>query len=172
MPTSPHQPPADELVPPAESSLLRAAYKKSGLTVADLASATGLSVGTVNIALSGIRYRDGKAKIAIPADRTLVKLASVLRIHPEILRAHDRRRAAELLAEASEASSVTPIASDLDAQAVAAGRSALARQVLALFAAEELRAELERRDRAEHDALDREAWDDVAETLRSDQWPV
>lgn len=152
--------------------MLRDAYKKSGLTVADLASSTGLSVGTVNIALSGIRYRDGKAKVAIPADRTLVKLASVLRIHPEVLRAHDRDRAAELLAEATDASAVSPIASDLDAQAVAAGRSALARQVLALFAAEELRAELERRDRAEHNAIDREAWDDVADTLRSDQWPV
>ncbi|WP_454140775.1 helix-turn-helix domain-containing protein [Microbacterium lacticum] len=152
--------------------MLRNAYKKSGLTVADLASATGLSVGTVNIAMSGIRYRDGKAKVAIPADRTLVKLASVLRIQPEALRAHDRQRAAELLAEATDPSAVSPIASDLDAQAVAAGRSALARQVLALFAAEELRAELERRGRAEHDAIDREAWDDVADTLRSDQWPV
>ncbi|MDE0546263.1 helix-turn-helix transcriptional regulator [Microbacterium sp. C7(2022)] len=170
MPTS-QEPSESELVPPAESSMLRDAYKKSGLTVADLASATGLSVGTVNIALSGIRYRDGRAKVAVPADRTLVKLASVLRIHPEVLRAHDRQRASELLAEASEASAVSPIPSDLNAQAVVTGRSALARQVLALFAAEELRAELERRDRAEHESIDREAWDDVADTLRTDQWP-
>lgn len=133
--------------------MLKAAYKKSGLKVADLAAATGLSVGTIHIALSGIRYRDGKGRPAVPPDRTLVKLASVLGIHPDALRAYDRPRAAELLEEAvsTEDASSPAFASDLEAQAAVAGRAALARQVLAAFSVEELRAEIERRERAERD---------------------
>lgn len=150
--------------------MLKAAYRKSGLTVADLAAATGLSVATIHIAMKGIRYRDGKAKAAVPPDRTLVKLASVLRIHPDALRASDRGRAADLLAEASGADDepAATFASDLEAQAAVAGRAALARQVLAVFSTEELRAELERRDRAEHEALDREGRGDAAADLKAD----
>ncbi|WP_448389726.1 helix-turn-helix domain-containing protein [Microbacterium aurum] len=162
----------EAIAAPAESVMLRAAYKKSGLTVADLAVSTGLSVATVNIALSGIRYRDGKAKPAVPPDRTLVKLSSVLRIHPDVLRLHDRQRAAELLAESVESTSTRPVASELDAQALAAGRSILARRVLGAFSTEELRSEVARRERAESDEINQEAWGDVADTLRAEQWPL
>lgn len=138
---------APEIDVPAECVMLKAAYKKSGLTVADLAAATGLSVGTIHIALSGIRYRDGKAKAAVPPDRTLVKLSSVLGIHPDVLRAYDRQRAAELLAEASADEAPTAFQSDQEAQASVAGRAALARQVLAAFSTAELQAEIERRSK-------------------------
>lgn len=167
-----NEPQREEIDAPAESVMLRAAYKKSGLTVSDLAASTGLSVATVNIALSGIRYRDGSAKAAVPPDRTLVKLASVLRIHPDILRAHDRQRAAELLAEAMESTTTRPVAAELDAQALAAGRTILARQVLGAFSTDELRSEVARRERAESDEINQEAWDDVADTLRAEQWPL
>jgi transcriptional regulator with XRE-family HTH domain len=159
---------------PPESAMLKAAYRDSGLTVADLASATGLSVGTVQIALNGIRYRDGKAKVAIPADRTLVKLASSLRIHPDVLRVHDRARAADLLVEASrvEAGEEVSFDSEREAQAAVAGRSVLARQVLAAFSDEELRAELERRDRSEQALLRSRDEADIAETYTTDRWPL
>lgn len=163
-----------ELESPPESALLKAAYRNSGLTVADLASATGLSVGTVHIALNGVRYRDGKARVAIPPDRTLVKLASALRIHPDVLRVNDRPRAADLLVEASrvEAGQEVSFASEREAQAAVAGRSVLARQVLAVFSDEELRAELERRDRSESILMRRQGEADIAETLMTDRWPL
>lgn len=154
--------------------MLKAVYRDSGLTVADLASATGLSVGTVHIALNGIRYRDGRAKVAIPPDRTLVKLASALRIHPDVLRVHDRARAADLLVEASrvEAGQEVSFASEREAQAAVAGRSVLARQVLAVFSDDELRAELERRDHSENIRMHRQEEADLADTLATDQWPL
>jgi transcriptional regulator with XRE-family HTH domain len=157
----------NDLEPPPESALLKDAYRKSGLTVADLAAATGLSTGTLHIAMNGIRYRDGKGRVAVPPDRTLVKLASVLRIHPDALRSHGRGRAADLLAEASNAEDepTATFSSDLEAQSAVAGRAALARQVLALFSTEELRSELERRDQTEHDELDVEGRDDAAPDL-------
>lgn len=152
--------------------MLKTAYRKSGLTAADLAAATGLSVATVHIAMNGVRYRDGEARVAVPPDRTLVKLASVLRIHPDVLRAHDRGRAADLLAEANSAEGHEPpttFASDLASQAAVVGRQSLANQVLALFSTEELRSELERRERAEHDEMQREAEDDLAADLKADR---
>lgn len=102
---------------------------------------------STHIALTGVRYRDGKGKAAVPPDRTLVKLASVLRITPDALRAYDRPRAAELLEEAVTAddATATAFASDLEAQAAVAGRAALARQVLAAFSTAELQAEIDRR---------------------------
>lgn len=154
---------------PPESTLLRTAYKKSGLTVSDLASATGLSTATIQNAMSGLRYRAGTARATAPPDHTLVKLASVLHVQPEALRANGRERAADVLAQAPEPA-VLP--SDLDAQAVATGRQALARQVLAVFSTEELRAEVSRRDRAEHQEMDQEARQDLTESLRADQWPL
>lgn len=139
------EPETPDLDLPPESAMLKAAYKKSGLTVADLAAATGLSVATIHIALSGVRYRDGKGKAAVPPDRTLVKLSSVLGVHPDALRAYDRPRAAELLAEASAEEPAAEFRTDLEAQASVAGRAALARQVLAAFSTAELQAEIERR---------------------------
>lgn len=136
-----------EIVIPPESAMLKTAYRKSGLTVADLAAATGLSVPTLHIAMGGVRYRDGKAKAAIPPDNTMVKLASVLRIHPDALRAHGRERAADLLAEATDNDGTIAVPSDLDAQAAVAGRQALAKQILAVFSTEELRAEIARREK-------------------------
>lgn len=131
---------------PPESTMLKTAYRQSGLTVANLATATGLSVGTLHIAMNGIRYRGGKARVALPPDSTLVKLSSVLGIHPDILREHGRERAADLLVEALAVDgSVVTFSTDLNAQAAVVGRQALARQVLAVFSTEELRAEVDRR---------------------------
>lgn len=130
---------------PPESIMLRTAYKKSGLTVADLAAATGLSMATIHVAHNGIRYRDGQAKVTVPPDRTLVKLASVLRISPDVLREHGRDRAADLLEEANASTDPAVFLSDKEAQAAASGRAALAQQVFAAFSVEELEDEVKRR---------------------------
>lgn len=158
---------------PPESAILKDAYKTSGLTAADLAAATGLSPASVHIAMNGIRYRDGVAKLKVPPDSTVVKLASVLHVHPDAVRAAGRARAADLLEEANEAESSPRYrpSSELEAQAAAYGRSGLTRQVLSIFSAEELREELERRDRAEHDELDAEGDRDALMDLRAD-WGV
>lgn len=152
--------------------MLKTAYRKSGLTAADLATATGLGVATVHIAMNGFRHRNGEARVAIPPDRTLVRLAAVLRIHPDVLRAHDRGRAADLLAEAGSAQREghelpVTLPSDISTQSSAVGRQGLVRQILAAFSTEELRCELERRDRAEHDELDREGKADAAADLKA-----
>lgn len=136
---------------PPESAHLRMTYKKSGIKVADLAAASGLSVSSIHIALNGFRYRDGVAKIAVPPDRTLVKLGSVLGVESAALREVGRERAAELLDEVGESDQSLPttFSSDAEAKAHAAGRAALARQVLAAFSLEELRAEVKRREESE-----------------------
>ncbi|MGG5172435.1 helix-turn-helix domain-containing protein [Pseudarthrobacter sp. J1738] len=163
-----------EIDVPSESEMLKAAYRSSGLTIGDLAVATGLSAGTIHIALNGFRYRAGKANVAIPPDRTLVKLASALAIHPDVLRVHDRSRAADLLIEASRVQPPQEVsfASEREAKAAVAGRSVLVRQILGLFSADELREELERRDQVEHELLKREAEKDISETLMTDRWPL
>lgn len=66
------------------------------------------------------------------------------------------------------ASAASAIVSDEAAKAAAGARAALARQVLAAFATEDLRLELERRDRAEDDAQDREVEAEVLADLRQD----
>lgn len=161
-----------EIVPPVECVALRTAYKKSGLTVADLSAATGLSTATIYIALSGIRYRNGVGKATRPPDSTVVKLAGVLRVHPDALRAVGRDRAAELLEEVEGTSerltSASTIVSDETAKAAAAARAALARQVLAAFATEDLRLELDRRERADDEAHDREVQAELLADLRQD----
>lgn len=171
-----HSPVPQGLAVPPESAILKDAYRKSGLTVADLAVATGLSVGTVHIAMDGFRHRDGVAKAVVPPDRTLVKLAAALRIRPDALRANGRESAAEMLEEAVAAAedtrprAVSP--ADAETQAVVAGRTALVRQVLAVFSTEELRDELERRERAQHDAIHQQVTTELAEDLRTGQWPL
>ena len=124
---------------PAESVELNRAYKRSGLTAADLAAATGLSVGAVRIALSGIRYYKGEAKPTAPPDETLAKLASVLGLPPKVLVVLKRGRAAAIMGEVETA----PV--DLEAPAAIAGRLALAKQVLGVFTTDELEAEVNRR---------------------------
>lgn len=150
--------------------MLKEAYKTSGLTAADLAAATGLSQGSVHIAMNGIRYRAGEPKVKTPPDSTVVKLASVLHIEPATLREHGRDRAAGLLEDAStvEGGNRQKRPSDLEAQAAAYGRAALVKQVLNVFSTEELRAELERRDQADHDQLDREGREDAMADLKAD----
>ncbi|MUN53919.1 hypothetical protein GMA10_01525 [Kocuria koreensis] len=147
---------APDLDVPAESVLLRTIYKQSGVKVADIAKASGLSVSAIHIAFNGFRYRDGVAKVAVPPDRTLVKLGAVLGVEPAALREVGRDRAAELLAEVGESDETlsATFGSDAEAKAHAAGRVGLARQVLAAFSSEELRAELMRRTAAEDDARD------------------
>ncbi|GAA1771831.1 helix-turn-helix transcriptional regulator [Nostocoides vanveenii] len=134
---------------PSESKLLKDAYRASGLTVAELADATGLSAGTLHVAMRGFRYRDGQPRVAVPPDATLVKLASILRVSSADLRAHGRDRAADLLDEVGSDQPAPVFERDLEAQAAAAGRAALARQVLAAFSTEDLRAELARRESAD-----------------------
>lgn len=148
--------------------MLKTAYRTSGLTIADLSAATGLGIATIHIALNGFRYRNGQPKAVVPPDRTLVKLSSTLRIHPDVLRAHDRGRAADLLAEVVAETPRATFASDAEAQAAVAGRSALVRQMLALFSVDELRAELESRERAEHHEIDREAKAELIADLKAD----
>ena len=140
-------PSSDELgvQPPAESLILNATYKKSGFTAADLAVATGLSVGAIRIALSGIRYRDGQPKATVPPDQTLARLASALGVVPAVLSNLGRDRAAELLAEAKS----TVSAPDFDTKAAIAAREGLSRQVLAVFSTDDLRAEIARRTASE-----------------------
>lgn len=149
-PDAPTEQALDLQIPP-ESVLLRTTYKQSGIKVADLAGASGLSVSAIHIALNGFRYRDGVPKVAVPPDRTLVKLGSVLGIEPAALHEAGRDRAAELLADVGESdqSITTTFSSDAEAKAHAAGRAALARQVLAAFSLEELRAEVARREAGE-----------------------
>ena len=164
---------AEDQQVPAESALLKAAYKRSGLTVADLAAASGLSVGTLHIAFTGIRYRDGIGKPAVPADQTLVKVGSVLRIDPQMLRAVGRDRAADLLAEAMQAGDMPTAASasDLNAQAAVAGRTALAKQILAAFSTEELRAEIARRQQHDEASDDEQTYQELADDLKAAQFP-
>ncbi|SFN43320.1 hypothetical protein [Mycetocola miduiensis] len=143
--SEPPQPSSDSMQLPAESLILNATYKKSGLTAADLAAATGLSLGATRIALSGIRYRDGEPKVTVPPDQTLALLASALGIAPAVLSGLGRDRAAELLAEAKS----TVAAPDLNTTAAIAARESLTRQVLAVFSTDELRAEIARRTESE-----------------------
>ena len=155
-----------DVQPPAESVLLNDAYKNSGLTAADLAASTSLSISAVRVALAGVRYRQGEAKVTIPPDQTVAKLASALGVGPQSLSAVGRERAAELIKGVE-----TDPPPDLDTAAAIAGRLSLARQVLGLFSTEELRSELERRDRAEHEEVDQQIIDDAAEDLDADRWP-
>lgn len=158
-------PPVEQELQPVECELLDAQYRKSGLTVADLAKATGISVGAIRIALSGVRYRDGQPRRVEPPDQTVAKLSAVLGISPETLIGVGRSRAAAILAEGQ--GTTQGAVPDLNSVAAIAGRQSVTRQVLAIFSTEELRAELERRDRADHDALDEEGRDDAADEWRS-----
>lgn len=154
---------------PPESTLLKEAYKSSGVTAADLAAATGLSTASVHIAMNGIRYRNGAGKVTVPPDSTVVKLASVLHVRPEALRAHGRMRAAALLEEAMAEGAERKPESDKEAQAAASARTALAKQVLRAFSTEELRAELERREDTEHEQFQRETEAELLGELRAEQ---
>ncbi|OYO00745.1 hypothetical protein CGZ95_08975 [Enemella evansiae] len=124
---------------PVESVTLQRAYKQSGLTAADLAAATGMSIGAVRIALAGVRYRNGEARTAIPPDATVAKLASVLGVTAGMLTALGRGRAAAMMAEIETADI------DLETPAAIAGRHSLAKQVLGIFTTEELETEVKRR---------------------------
>lgn len=171
----------EEPVIPEESKLLRAAYKKSGLTVADIAAASGISVPTLHIAFNGIRYRDGVGLASAPTDQTLVKVGSVLRLDARALRGIGRERAAGLLEEALKADGL-PVArssSDEITLATLAGRRSLTKQILSVFSVDELRAEIERRNApgelntdSDDEDEDNEAFHrELAEDLRTEQWP-
>lgn len=172
-----------EPVVPAESKLLRSAYKKSGLTVADIAAASGLAVPTLHIAFNGIRYRNGVGLASTPSDQTLVKVGSVLRLDAQALRDIGRERAAGLLEEALKSDDL-PVArssSDEITLATLAGRRSLTKQILSVFSIDELRAEIERRteqdepvapDGSDDASDDDEAFhQELAEDLRTEQWP-
>jgi transcriptional regulator with XRE-family HTH domain len=150
MPPSDPAPTVGEDNPPVECGILDAQYRKSGLTIADLAESTGISVGAIRIALSGIRYRDGQARRVVPPDQTVAKLAAVLGISADILTGVGRSRAAAILSEGQGATvSAQP---DLNSAAAIAGRQSVVRQMLSVFSTEELRAELARRTAADDKA--------------------
>lgn len=158
---------------PPESTLLRAEYERSGLTIAAMSRATGISTAALHIAMNGFRYREGGTPTSVtPPDKTIVKLASLLRISPGILREVKRERAAQLLEETPAHQRPTSTPSDRDAQFAAASRRLLVRQMLAVFNTEELRAEIELRNEAEAiDSDDSEFHAELAEDLNTDQWP-
>lgn len=126
---------------PSECVVLTRIKKQSGLTIQQLADATGISVGAVSIALSGIRYRNSEPRIAAPTDRSLARLASALRISATELRAEGRDNAALLLQEAEPAGDRC----DRELVGFLAGREAVIRQMLTPLSTEELQAEITRR---------------------------
>lgn len=134
-----------ELVTPPECSLLRVAYERSGLAVSAMAKATDISKASIHIAMNGFRYHKGEPVVVSPPDKTVVKLASLLRVEPQAIRDAGRERAAQLLEEIPPDQRPTSTLSDYEAQAVAASRHLLARQMLAVFTTEELGIEIEHR---------------------------
>ncbi len=160
---------------PAECLVLDAAYRTSGLTASDLAVATGISVGSVRIALSGRRYRTGKSEVVAPPDQTLAKLATVLGIAPRQISELGRDRAARLMTDTPTA----PAPQDVGA-AMVASRTTLARKVLEAFSNAELQAELDRRRREDAELREREAQElqdredlrDLDDARQADQWPL
>ena len=154
---------------PAESRLLDAAYRRSGLTAADLAAAAGISAGSVRIALSGRRYRKDEVQVVVPPDQTLAKLAGALGISAESLRELGRERAAELVAGLVPAS----VPADEEAAAVIAARRAVFAQVLAVVPTEELQAEIKRRGETLEEAhrdLDRLEANEAADAEAGFTW--
>ena len=74
-----------------------------------IAEATGISAATIPITFEGLRYRKGEARVSVPSDRIIVKIASVIGMTPEQLHAVDRQRAADMLEEAlQQRETVTP----------------------------------------------------------------
>lgn len=173
--------PEDVVVPP-ESKLLKKAYKASRLTASDLAIAAGISRSSVHLALDGHRSRGGVKRAVIPPDDVLVDLASALHVSPDQLRDCGRDHAAVLL----EGRGAAPEESgDRAARWRAEGRAQMAAQVLATFSSPELAAELQRRadrtDDAEAGRLlddvltglqDRADLEDLAQTTRTETWPL
>ena len=100
-----------------------------------------------------------------------MKLASVLRIEPSAIRGAGRTRAAELLEEATGTDLPTTTYKDENAQALAAGRHALAIRILAAFSTDELRAEIARRDKTSEAEDDEQTYDELADDLKSAQYP-
>lgn len=124
--------------------MLDAAYRTSGLTVQAIAEASGLPAPTVRTALAGYRYRNGEPRRVVPPDPTVARLASVLGVSAETLTGLGREQAAALMDEEHHRAA-TPRAAE--AQAAIEGRRRLAEQVLAVFSTDELRAEVQRRER-------------------------
>lgn len=176
-------PPVDtsHLQIPPESALLRMAYETSGLIVSAMSRATGISTAAIHIAMNGYRYRDGVPTVVSPPDKTLVKLAAVLQIEPEMLAKAGREHAAKLLSEIP--ADQLPTAEDpeqVESVSMPSGRTVLARQVLGVFSTDELRAEIQRREAKladdelyGHDDSDEDAalQEELAEDLRAKQWP-
>lgn len=152
MPRPRSNPKAAAITPPPECTLLHDRQKRSGLTVADLAAATGLSVSTINNSLRGYRYRKGDPIVVVPPDTTLAELASQLLINPESLRRVGRPEAADLLAANKPESVHVPVElpelEDEKTLVATQVRRSLVRRVLEAFTDQELRDELERRAEA------------------------
>lgn len=116
-----------------------------------------------------------------PSDQTLVKAGSVLRLYAQALRGIGRERAAGLLEEALKADGL-PVArssSDEITLATLAGRRSLTKQILSIFSIDELRSEIERRTAqgepdtdGDDDADDAAFHRELAEDLRTEQWPL
>lgn len=169
MATESAKPPQSDI--PRESVLLRAAYERSGLSVGAMAKAVGLSSAAIHIAMNGFRYRGGEPVVVSPPDSTVVKLASLLRVEPGLLRDTERPRAAQLLEEVIASDATQATVGDREAQTLAAGRMGLARPILAAFSTDELRAEIERRDEDDAERQDAESLKELADELRAAQYP-
>ena len=130
-----------------ESTLLDTVIKNSGVSVEKIATATDLNVGVIRIAAAGFRYRPNAAKnFTAPSDKTLIRLASVLAIQPDELRACGRTRAALLLKDAQRVSGFVEAPDfDADDRVFIAGRQILLGQIFAVFSTQELQAEIDRR---------------------------
>lgn len=154
--------------------MLRAEYKRSGLTIAEVAKVSGVSTPSVHVAVNGFRYYDRQKVVTVPPSKTLVKLAAALSIDAAKLRAVGREDAAQLLEETPTYQLPTPATALADVEAATSARQTVIRQVLGVFSTDELLAEVSRREEVEHrasEAEDAAFQEELAEDLRAQQWP-
>lgn len=157
--------------------MLRAEYKRSGLTIAEVAKVSGVSTPSVHVAVNGFRYYDRQKVVTVPPSKTLVKLAAALSIDAAKLRAVGREDAAQLLEETPTYQLPTPATALADVEAAASARQTVIRQVLGVFSTDELLAEIERRQSALADDgpyvedVDSDFHAELADDLRTEQWP-
>lgn len=157
--------------------MLRAEYKRSGLTIAEVAKVSGVSTPSVHVAVNGFRYYDRQKVVTVPPSKTLVKLAAALSIDAAKLRAVGREDAAQLLEETPAYQLPTPATALADVEAATSARQTVIRQVLGVFSTNELLAEIERRESALADDepyvedVDSAFHAELTDDLRTEQWP-
>ena len=141
---------------PEESKLLydRWSERRPRTPIAEIADRADVSVSTATAALNGYRHQaKGEAvRIVVPTDKVLAAIAQALGVTPAELRGVGRDVAVDLLEQAgqgNDSASGAPGDDQSDnAAALAAlrARRATIKRVLSVFADEELREELARRE--------------------------